>query len=393
MSQSELGRSTLSIHGSSLKDAHGAPHMPIYNTTTFGFDSTEALLDVVDGRKPGALYTRFGLNPTTFALEETMAKIERTEVGLAFCSGMAAETAIFAQYGRNGIICIGDAYGGTMELLSDQLPLFDINTTFLLSSELDQLEAALEAGSRLVFFETPTNPTLEVFDIAEISELVHRYGALLAIDNTFASPINQRPLELGADLVVYSATKYLGGHSDVTAGFVLGSKKLVTPLFNWRKNFGMTIAPEPAALLSRSLRTLTIRVEAQNRSAKTIAEALQVDPRIARVLYPGLPTHPNHELATKQMHGYGGMLTIEIKADEATTSKVIERLELFALAPSLGGTESVATQPSTITHHGVDPQERARRGITDSMIRLSIGLEDTDDLLADLTRALDEVDA
>lgn len=388
MPQPNLSQSTLAIHGSSLKDAHGAPHMPIYNTTTFGFENTEALLDVVDGRKPGALYTRYGLNPTTFALEETMAHLEVAEAALAFCSGMAAEAAVFAQYGREGIVCIGDAYGGTMELLADQLPLLGITTTFLLGSELDNLEAALQTGAKLVFFETPTNPTHEVFDIAAIVELAHEYDAFVAIDNTFASPVNQRPLELGADLVIYSATKYLGGHSDVTAGFVLGSGALVTPVWNWRKNLGTTIAPEPAALLARSLRTLKIRVQAQNQSAQVIAEALESDPRIARVLYPGLPSHPGHELAVKQMYGFGGMMTIEVNGDGRTTSEVADRLQLFTLAPSLGGAESLATQPSTTTHHGLDTAERSRRGITDSMIRLSIGLEDTADLLADLRQAL-----
>ena len=388
---STQGQSTRSIHGSSLKDAHGSPHMPIYNTTTFGFDTTEALLDVVDGRRPGALYTRYGLNPTIFALEEIMASIEGAEAAFAFCSGMAAEAAAVAQYGRDGIVCLGDAYGGTLELLADQLPLLGIDTTFLLSSELDQLDGVLQAGARLVFFETPTNPALEIFDIAAICELAHRHGALVAIDNTFASPVNQRPLELGADLVVYSATKYLGGHSDVTAGFVLGAGEVVTPVWNWRKNLGTTIAPETAALLARSLRTLTVRVNAQNASAQAIAEAMEADPRVARVLYPGLVSFPGHELAARQMHGFGGILTIEVNADGATTSQVADRLELFALAPSLGGAESLATQPVTTTHHGLSTDERVRRGITDSMIRLSVGLEDTADLIADLTQALDAV--
>lgn len=391
MSTSHQGQSTRAIHGSTLKDAHGAPHLPTYNTTTFAFENTAALLDVVDGHKPGALYTRYGLNPTTFALEETMAAIEGAQAALAFCSGMAAEAALFAHYGRDGVVCLGDAYGGTLELLADQLPLLGIETTFLLGSELDQLEAALEAGARLVFFETPTNPTLEIFDIAVISELAHRYGALVAIDNTFASPVNQRPLELGADFTVYSATKYLGGHSDVTAGFVLGTTDVVTPLWGWRKNLGTTIAPEPAALLARSLRTLTIRVQAQNASAQTVAEAMEADPRIKRVLYPGLTSFPGQELATKQMLGFGGMLTIEVDADAETTTRVADRLSLISLAPSLGGAESLATQPVTTTHRGLTPQERERRGITDSMIRLSVGLEDTVDLIADLTQALDEV--
>ena len=385
------GQSTRAIHGTSLKDAHGAPHLPTYNTTTFAFESTEALLDVVEGRKTGALYTRYGLNPTTFALEETMAAVEGAEAALAFASGMAAETALFAQYGRDGIVCLGDAYGGTLELLADQLPLLGVDTTFLLGSELDRLEDALVSGARLVFFETPTNPAMEIFDIAAIADLAHRYDALVAIDNTFASPVNQRPLELGADMVVYSATKYLGGHSDVTAGFLLGPADLVTPVWAWRKNFGSTIAPEPAALLARSLRTLTIRVQAQNASAQAVAEAMESDPRVAQVLYPGLPSFDGHELAAKQMHGFGGILTIKVAADGATTSRVADRLELFSLAPSLGGAESLATQPVTTTHHGLSADERERRGITDSMIRLSVGLEDTADLIADLHQALDAV--
>lgn len=189
--------------------------------------------------------------------------------------------------------------------------------------------------------------------------------------------------------MVYSATKYLGGHSDVTAGFVVGGAELVTPVWNWRKNLGTTIAPEPAALLARSLRTLTIRVQAQNASAQAIAEALEADPRVARVLYPGLTSFPGHELAARQMRGFGGILTIEVAGDGATTSEVADRLQYFALAPSLGGAESLATQPVTTTHHGLTIEERDRRGITDSMIRLSIGLEDTADLIADLTQALD----
>ena len=382
------GLATRCVHAGEPQDASGSPHAPLYTTTTFKFPSTAALLDVVEGRKPGALYTRYGLNPTIRALEEKLAAIEGAEAALAFASGMAAESALFLTHGRKGIVCLGDAYGGTLELLSAQLPTLGIPSHFLLGNELDALPALLKRGVGLVFFETPTNPALELFDIAAISDLAHAHGALVAVDNTFASPVNQNPLALGADFAVHSATKYLGGHSDLTAGALMGGKDLVMPVWGWRKNLGQTIAPEIAAQLARSLRTLPIRVERQNATAMKIAEAMQAHPKIARVLYPGLPDFPGHDLARRQMKGYGGMLTIEVQGGGAAATRVADALRLFALAPSLGGVESLVTQPCTTTHHGLAPEERARRGISDAMLRLSVGLEDADDLIADLRQAL-----
>ncbi len=379
---------TRCVHAGELADAHGSPHTPVYNTTTFAFSSTAAILDVVEGRVEGSLYTRYGLNPTVQALERKLASLEGAEAALAFCSGMAAEAALFLTHGREGIVCIGDAYGGTLELIGEQLPLLGIPTHFLLGGELDRLDDLLTAGARLVFLETPSNPALEVFDIAAIAGQTKAHGALLVVDNTFASPVNQQPLALGADLVVHSATKYLGGHSDVTAGALMASKALVDAVWPWRKNLGQVPAPETAALLARSLRTLVVRVRQQNASALAIAHAMEAHPRVARVLYPGLGSFPGHALAARQMAGFGGMLTIEVKGDGATAAGVVDRFALFAIAPSLGGVESLATQPVTTTHHGLTPEERARRGITDGMIRLSIGLEDPEDLIADLAQAL-----
>lgn len=382
------GLSTRCVHAGEMTDPHGSPHTPIYTTTTFKFSSTAAIQDVVEGRKAGALYTRYGLNPTIQALEEKLAAIEGAEAALAFSSGMAAESALFLTHGRKGIVCLGDAYGGTLELLSGQLPELGIPTHLLLGNELGRLVEILKQGVDLVFFETPTNPALELFDIAEIAELAHAYGARVAVDNTFASPVNQNPLALGADFVVHSATKYLGGHSDLTAGALMGSKELVMPVWGWRKNLGQTIAPEIAAQLARSLRTLTVRVERQNETAMKIAEAMQAHPGVERVLYPGLPDFPGHDLAKRQMRGYGGMLTIEVKGGGEMATRVADALKLFALAPSLGGVESLVTQPCTTTHHGLTQEERARRGISDAMLRLSVGLEDADDLIADLEQAL-----
>jgi cystathionine beta-lyase/cystathionine gamma-synthase len=382
------GLGTRCVHAGELLDAHGSPHTPVYTTTTFAFGSTAAILDVVEGRAPGSLYTRYGLNPTIQSLEAKLAAIEGAEAALAFASGMAAEAALFLAHGRAGIVCIGDAYGGTLELIGQQLPLLGIPTHMLLGTELDRLDELLVGGARLVFLETPSNPTLEVFDIAAIAARAHARGALLVVDNTFASPVNQQPLALGADLVVHSATKYLGGHSDITAGALMGAKALIDAVWPWRKNLGQTPAPETAALLARSLRTLVVRVRQQNATALAVAQAMASHPRVARVLYPGLPSFPGHALAARQMMGFGGMLTIEVAGNGTAASAVVDRLQLFAIAPSLGGVESLATQPVTTTHHGLAPEERARRGITDSMIRLSIGLEDAQDLIADLNQAL-----
>jgi len=382
------GLSTRCVHGHAFDDAHGSALLPVYNTTTFAFPSTADLLDVIDGRKPGSLYTRYGMNPSIQALEQTLAGLEGAEAAWAFSSGMAAEAALFLAHGREGIVCVGDAYGGTMELLSRQLPLLGISTHLILGSEIGRLDALLAGGARLVFLETPTNPVLELFDISEIAARAHAHGARLAVDNTFASPVNQRPLELGADFVVHSATKYLGGHSDLTAGALMGSSELLLPVWDWRKNLGSMPAPGTADLLMRSLRTLVVRVRQQNAAAQAIAEAMASHPRVARVLYPGLPDCAGHELAKRQMYGFGGMLTIEVAGDGTTASRVADRLRVFALAPSLGGVESLVTQPCTTTHHGLSAEERARRGISDAMLRLSVGLEDPADLIADLRQAL-----
>jgi cystathionine gamma-synthase len=273
-------------------------------------------------------------------------------------------------------------------LIGQQLPLLGIKTKFLLKAELNQLEALLKEGMGLVFFETPTNPAMEVFDIQAISTLAHRYEALVVVDNTFATPVNQQPLALGADIVVHSATKYLGGHSDITAGAIMGAKKLIEPVWPWRKNLGQMCSPETASLLSRSIRTLVIRVERQNQTAKFIAEKMSQHPRISRVLYPGLETSPEYRLARSQMKGFGGMMTLELKANRSETSAFVDKLKIFGLAPSLGGPESLVNQPVLLTHHGLGAAEHKRRGLTDSMVRISIGLESPEDLICDLEQAL-----
>lgn len=379
---------TRAIHGRKHTDAHGSPYTPIYNTTTWRFDSTADLLDIVEGRKAGCLYTRYGTNPTVTELEHNLAQLESAPAALAFGSGMAAISATLLAHGRNGIVCVGELYGGTQEFVAHQCRDLGIPVQFLLQHERDQLSSCLSTPGMLVYCETPANPTLSIVDIHELAGIAHQHEALLAVDNTFASPINQQPLALGADLVLHSASKYLGGHSDITAGALMASAELVKAVHVWRKNLGQAPTPEMAALLSRSLRTLPLRVRQQNENAMAVARAMADHSSVLRVLYPGLETFPGYALAEQQMNGFGGMLTIEVVGGGEAASRVADNLELFLLAPSLGGVESLVSQPCNTSHHDLSREEREARGITDGMLRLSVGLEDAVDLIDDLQQAL-----
>ncbi|MEX2382185.1 MAG: PLP-dependent aspartate aminotransferase family protein [Opitutales bacterium] len=384
------GFSTRCVHAGEALDAQGGIHTPLYNHSTFGFPNTKTLLDVVEGRREGNLYTRYGLNPTIRAVEKKLAALEGGELALAFSSGMAAEAATFLANCRMGdhIICIGDVYGGTYELLGDNLPNLGIETTFLLGDDVGLLSEYIQENTRIIFFETPTNPNMEVLDIAAIAKVGRGFGALIVVDNTFASPVNQNPLELGADLVIHSTTKYLGGHSDLTGGVVIGAAEKVQLVWPWRKNLGQMMSPEVAFLLARSLRTLPVRVKAQNAAAQAVAEFLEDSPQVRKVNYPGLPKFPGNDVARRQMSGFGGMVSFVFDGSAEETAAMVDRLKIFTIAASLGGVESLVTQPITTTHHGMTSEERHRRGIPDGMVRLSCGLEDVEDLVADLRQAL-----
>jgi len=390
-SKPEHGRATRIIHNRRHKDSLGSPYSPVYNTTTYRFADTASLQNVIEGRTSGNLYTRWGSNPGIRELEQGLAGLEGAEDALAFASGMAAISSTLFAHGREGIVCIGDLYGGTQELLTRHLEPLGIPVTFLLQSEIDQLPDALNRPGMLVYCETPANPTLEILDIRNLAQQAHAREALLAVDNTFASPINQQPLSLGADLSIHSATKFLGGHSDITAGAVMASAERTRPIAVWRKNLGQILAPETAALLSRSLRTLPVRIRQHNDNAMAVARAMEGHPAIRRVLYPGLPDFPGHRLASQQMDGFGGVMTLELKGSQEQAARVADSLRVFLLATSLGGVESLVSQPCITSHHGISRQERERQGITDSMLRLSVGLEDAKDLIADLQQALDQL--
>lgn len=381
---------TRCIHAGDALDERGGMFTPLYNHSTFGFPDTQSVLDVVEGRVEGSLYTRYGLNPTIQSLEKKLAAIERGEAAWVFSSGMAAESATFLAHCKSGdhIICIGDVYGGTYELLDTNLPALGITTTFILGNDVNNLSDFIKSNTRIIFFESPTNPNMEVLDITTIVTVAKKHGVLTIVDNTFASPVNQNPLALGADMVIHSATKYLGGHSDLTGGAVIGSKELLTSIWIWRKNLGQMMAPEVAYLLARSLRTLVVRVNAQNAAAQILAERLAKHPRINKVNYPGLPDFIGHGTAKHQMFGFGGMISFVIDGNAKETANVVDRLKLFTIAPSLGSVESLITQPITTTHYNLTPEERTKRGIVDSMVRISVGLEDVEDLWTDLEQAL-----
>lgn len=380
--------STIAIHTGQIDEPFGAAVSPLYDSTTFSFADTEALLEVVGGRKQAAFYSRYGMNPSITSLEQRLAALDRAESALAFGSGMAAISSLCLAFGRGGIICLGEIYGGTTVFLQQQAALLGIETRFITSDDDAAFESALEQGASLVFMETPANPTLKITDIEKTARVSHQHGARLAVDNTFATPVNQQPLALGADFALQSATKYLGGHSDLTAGVVAGRDREITELNEWRKSLGQAIAPEVAHKLKRSLVTLPLRVERHNKNAQTLAEYLHQHPSIEKVYYPGLESSENQELAARQMRGFGGMLSFDLKGSSAAARAFADRLRLMKLAPSLGGAETLITQPVTSSHYGLPKALLEKAGISDRMIRLSLGLEAVDDLIADLEQAL-----
>jgi len=383
------GISTRCVHVGEIDDPQGSPHTPIYNTTTFVFPNTRELVEVVQGNRTGNLYTRYGMHPNLRTLESKLATLELSEAALCFGSGLAAESSTLLALGKKGVVCYGDVYGGTYELMNNQLRSLGIRVEFVLNGEEQRLEENLRSGMGLLYFESPSNPTLDIQDIEAMAEMAHEQGALVCVDNTFATPINQNPLELGADVVVHSATKYLGGHSDITAGAVMSRQEIIDLIAPWRKNLGQVPSPEVASLLCRSIRTLVLRVERQNNSAQQIAEAMSGHPAVNRVLYPGLPDFPGHDVAVRQMRGFGGMVTLELDGDMEDTARVADHFQLIRIGPSLGGAESLCTQPVMTSHIDLTVEERQRRGISDSMMRLSIGFEDAEDLIADLNQALE----
>ena len=378
---SKHGFSTRAIHAGQDPDpATGATVVPIYATSTYTQEAP--------GKHKGYEYSRSG-NPTRTALEKCLASLEGGERGLAFASGLAATTAVLSVL-RPGdeVVAASDLYGGTYRLLERVFKPWGLVTRYTDDPSPAGFEALLSPRTKLVWIETPTNPLLQLVDIAAIAEVSRKHGAVLAVDNTFASPYLQQPLRLGADLVVHSTTKYLGGHSDVVGGAVVGRAELLTPIAFYQNAAGGVPGPFDAYLTLRGLKTLEVRMQRHCFNARKLASWLIEQPQVERVYYPGLPSHPGHELAKRQMRDFGGMVSLRLKGGTESAQRFMTRTKLFSLAESLGGVESLLCHPATMTHASIPAEIRIARGVDDALLRLSVGIEEVEDLQEDLREAM-----
>jgi len=381
---------TLCARGSSLDVGPGRPMVPsIVPATTFAFED-QAGVDLWHETRQGWLYGRYG-NPTVQAAERFLASLEGAEAAALFGSGMAAIVTALSTLLRHGdrIAAQREIYGGTYHVLVDVLPAFGVEVDWLDRREIAGLDAARLRGCRVLYMESPTNPCLRLADLARGADAARSAGAVSVVDGTFAPPGVQRPLALGCDLVIHSGTKYLGGHGDVTAGAVAGRSELVGAVAARRTALGGVLDPFSAFLLHRGMRTLAVRMAAQQAGAEVVARALREHPRVVRVEWPGFPDHPDHALARRQMSGFGGMVAFEVAGGLAGATAVHDRLRLIARAASLGSVESLVSIPARMSHRGLTDDDRARAGVTPGLLRLSVGIEAPEDLVADLRQALD----
>ena len=379
-----MGFATTAIHtGSEPDEATGAVTVPIYQTSTYAQDAL--------GKNKGYEYARTQ-NPTRSAVERNVAALEGGRFGYAFASGMAAIDATLRLVKAGEHVIVSDnTYGGTARLFNRILANYNVTFDYVDTSDPLNVEAALKPNTKMVFIETPTNPVMILTDLKEVSEIAHRAGARVVCDNTFMSPYLQRPLEFGCDIVVHSTTKYLNGHSDGVGGMVVLNDEEDA---NWiafvQNSAGAILSPFDSWLVLRGTKTLALRMEQHDKTGRAVAAFLEEHPRVKKVYYPGSASHPQHALARRQQHGFGGMVSFDVGSLEAAR-KVLESVKLCTLAESLGGVETLISHPATMTHASVDEEKRERLGITDGLVRISVGIEDTDDIIADLDQALGQI--
>ncbi len=367
----------------------GAITSPIVKSVTFSYKDLDEWHDVSLGKKDGYIYSR-NTNPTVHVLEEKIRILEGAEAATSFATGMGAISNTLFTFLTPGkkVVSIKDTYGGTSKIFLDFLPTYNVDVELCDTTNHEQLEMEIAKGCDLVYLETPTNPTLKIIDIQRLSFAAKKAGAIVVVDNTFASPINQNPIKLGADLVIHSATKYLCGHSDAMGGVLAGKKDLVQKVFQFREINGASLQADPAYLIARGMKTLELRIERQNASALKIAQYLKAHSKVSDVFYPGLETHPGHSIAKEQMRGFGGMLSFALDGGYELVKKFLPKLKLVHLAASLGSVGTLAGPPRTTSHVELTEEQRKLLGIPESLIRYSVGIENVEDLLEDLESGL-----
>ncbi len=386
-------KSTIAVHGLGRPKISVKPvNPPIIQSTNFYYDSTEQMKRFHTGDKSVFVYSRYD-NPTILEVEGHIAGLENTDKALIFSSGLGAvSSTVFAFVKQGDEILAGDTlYGGTFDLLKEILPNLGVKVNFFDSRNFTEAESLVNKNTKLIFLESPTNPNLKLTDFEEAADFSNRHNLISVMDNTFATPMNQNPLDYGFNLVLHSGSKYFSGNSDVICGAVAGSDELIEKIWQYRKLFGTILDPSAGFLMLKGIKTLAVRVAKHNENGLKIAEFCESHPKIEKVHYPGLPSHPQHSLAKKQMRGFGGMVTIELKGGQETAERFMDNLELILNAVSLGGVESLATMPVLTTQYGYTEEELKKAEISPSMVRLSLGIEYSDDLIADIKQALDKI--
>jgi cystathionine gamma-synthase len=366
--------------------------VPVALGVAFGYEDIDTWLEVAQGKSHGHIYSR-NTNPTVAVFEEKVRDLEMAEAATSFASGMSAisNTLFTLLSPGDRVVPIHDTYGGTNKLFIEFLPRFGIEVPLCDTCDQEKIEAAIRQGCKAVYLESPTNPTAKIVDLSRLAAVAHRHGALVVVDNTLATPINQQPTRLGADLVIHSATKFLGGHADALGGVVCGTADLVSKIYHFREITGACLDPMAAYLLLRGMKTLHLRIERQNQSALKIARFLESHPDVIAVHYPGLASHEHHEIARRQMRGFGGVLSFVIRGGFDSVKRLLPQLRYAHLAANLGAVETIAGPPATTSHVESTKKERAAAGIPEALIRYSVGIEETEDLMADLQQALDKV--
>ena len=393
MDTKHLGINSKLIHAGHRADPTGAINVPIYQTSTFAFRDAQHGAALFAGAEEGYIYTRIG-NPTIRALEESLAELENGCGGIATSSGMGAVSTLYLALLSAGahMVSTASVYGPSRGLMENQFSRFGVESTYVNTSDITQVRDVLRPHTKLVYVETPANPTMQLTDIEQVAALAHARGCLVAVDNTFASPYLQKPLDLGADVVLHSVTKFINGHADVVGGILVAKEASVYKLLrSVMINSGCNMDPHQAFLVLRGLKTLGVRIERAQRSALEIARWLERQPEVKRVRYVGLESHPQHELAKRQMKGFGSMISFELNGGFEAGRLLMNAFKVATLAVSLGGVETLVEHPASMTHAVISPEDRRAAGFSDGLVRYSVGIEDMEDLIADLRQALDAV--